>query len=148
MGFVDGDAEPDFAIGANGSASSRGRIYVIAGQPATVSYCTAGTTSNGCRPAISGSGTPSGSAGTGFDVAVDLMDARKNGMRAVGWSPPRVGDFHVPARFGKVTFAADPDAKVPAVELSKAPASPKSAAPAAPVTPKAKKGESAKSQTN
>jgi hypothetical protein len=33
-----------------------------------------------------------------------VMDARDKGQRAVGWSPPRVGDFHVPDRFGEVQF--------------------------------------------
>jgi len=33
-----------------------------------------------------------------------VMDAQEKGQRAVGWSPPRVGDFHVPDRFGEVQF--------------------------------------------
>ncbi len=39
-----------------------------------------------------------------------VMDERKDGSRAVGWSAPRVGDFHVPQRFGKLVFdaAAEP----------------------------------------
>jgi hypothetical protein len=39
------------------------------------------------------------------------MDSREEGQRANGWSPPRVGDFHVPDRFGRVTFVA-PTAQV------------------------------------
>ena len=51
-----------------------------------------------------------------------VMDKRETGIRAVGWSPPKVGDFHVPRRFGKLTFAA------PATEGAKAePAAPKAA---------------------
>jgi hypothetical protein len=42
--------------------------------------------------------------GDTFRMNFYVMDARKEGVRAVGWSPPRVGDFHVPARFGKITF--------------------------------------------
>ena len=43
-----------------------------------------------------------------------VMDSRRDGgQRAVGWSPPRVGDFHVPARFGRVVFR-DPSAPQPA----------------------------------
>ena len=42
--------------------------------------------------------------GDSFRANFYVMDARKEGMRAVGWSPPRVGDFHVPARFGKLAF--------------------------------------------
>jgi hypothetical protein len=33
-----------------------------------------------------------------------VMDTQKEGVRAVGWSAPKVGDFHVPQRFGKLTF--------------------------------------------
>ena len=36
-----------------------------------------------------------------------VLDTRsEHEQRAVGWSPPRVGDFHVPQRFGRVTFEA------------------------------------------
>ena len=37
------------------------------------------------------------------------MDSREEGQRANGWSPPRVRDFHVPARFGRINFT-DPSA--------------------------------------
>lgn len=43
-------------------------------------------------------------AGDTFRMNFYVMDARKDGMRAVGWSAPRVGDFHVPKRFGKLIF--------------------------------------------
>jgi hypothetical protein len=33
-----------------------------------------------------------------------VMDAREKGQRAVGWSPTRTNDFHVPDRFGRVMF--------------------------------------------
>lgn len=39
-----------------------------------------------------------------------VMDARQEGQRSVGWSPPRVGDFHTLARFGRVVFS-DPSAQ-------------------------------------
>jgi len=43
--------------------------------------------------------------GDSFRINFYVMDTRKEGnQRAVGWSAPRVGDFHVPARFGKLTF--------------------------------------------
>jgi hypothetical protein len=63
-----------------------------------------------------------------------VMDAREKTVRANGWSPPRVGDFHVPRKFGKITFAAaveptavaeKPDAKAaekPAKAAEKKPA--------------------------
>jgi hypothetical protein len=33
-----------------------------------------------------------------------VMDAREHGQRAVGWSPPMIGDFHTLNRFGRVVF--------------------------------------------
>ncbi|MCA9528966.1 MAG: carbohydrate-binding family 9-like protein [Myxococcales bacterium] len=39
-----------------------------------------------------------------------VLDARPHGQgqRAAAWSPPLVGDFHVPSRFGRVRFIAPP----------------------------------------
>jgi hypothetical protein len=34
-----------------------------------------------------------------------VLDARSDGQLGVGWSAPLVGDFHVPARFGRLVFA-------------------------------------------
>jgi hypothetical protein len=48
--------------------------------------------------------TEPGKAGATFRFNFYVLDAQKEGQRAVGWSAPRVGDFHVPARFGKLTF--------------------------------------------
>lgn len=42
--------------------------------------------------------------GETFRANFYVMDARKEGMRAVGWSPTRVRDFHVPGNFGKLVF--------------------------------------------
>ncbi len=47
-------------------------------------------------------------AGDSWRLNFYVMDAREKGMRVAGWSPPLVGDFHVPNRFGKVVFEADP----------------------------------------
>src|SRR5690606_41651647 len=39
-----------------------------------------------------------------------VMDQRPAGQpqRSAGWSPTHEGDFHVPARFGQVTFETEP----------------------------------------
>ncbi len=37
-------------------------------------------------------------------MAFYVLDARRDGQGGVGWSPPLVGDFHVPERFGRVVF--------------------------------------------
>jgi hypothetical protein len=43
-------------------------------------------------------------AGTLWRINFFVMDARDQGQRAVGWSPPRIGDFHTLDRFGRVQF--------------------------------------------
>ncbi len=45
-------------------------------------------------------------AGDTWRVALYVLDARRQGQGGVGWSPPLVGDFHVPERFGRVVFEA------------------------------------------
>ena len=47
-------------------------------QPST--YCTAGTTSNGCIAVLSWSGTPSASATSGFTVTADDIEGQANGI--------------------------------------------------------------------
>ena len=42
--------------------------------------------------------------GSEWRVALYVLDARARGQLGVGWSPPLVGDFHVPERFGRVRF--------------------------------------------
>lgn len=51
-------------------------------------YCTAGTTANGCRAAIAGTGTPSASSGSGFDISVSNVDGGRNGLVFYGISGP------------------------------------------------------------
>mgnify|MGYP001245501741 CR=1 FL=1 len=47
-------------------------------------YCTAGTTSNGCVPQISGSGQPSASAASGFTIAANAVEGQKSGLILYG----------------------------------------------------------------
>lgn len=43
--------------------------------------------------------------GEEWRIALYVLDARADGNQGgVGWSPPLVGDFHVPERFGRVVF--------------------------------------------
>jgi hypothetical protein len=46
----------------------------------STSYCTAGTTSSGCVPSISGTGTPSASASSGFTIACAGVEGQKSGI--------------------------------------------------------------------
>ena len=49
-------------------------------------------------------------AGSTWRLNYFVLDARNDHeQRAVGWSPPRVGDFHVPRRFGTILFEAPKD---------------------------------------
>ena len=53
-------------------------------------------------------GHPSGAAprrGDTWRLALYVLDARPDGQRGVAWSAPMIGDYHVPERFGRITFA-------------------------------------------
>lgn len=57
-----------------------------------------------------------------------VLDARnEHDQRAVGWSPPKVGDFHVPRRFGSVIFEAPEGAAEKKAENDKPASAPKKA---------------------
>jgi Tol biopolymer transport system component len=79
---LDGNAYRDVYL------RDRGVIY-----PYT--YCTAGTTSNGCVPSISSSGCPRASATSGFTIAISGVEGQKqghvfygiNGAIANPWGP-------------------------------------------------------------
>ncbi len=43
--------------------------------------------------------------GDTYRVALYVLDARAEGQYGVAWSAPMVSDFHVPDRFGRVTFS-------------------------------------------
>ncbi|MDQ3031161.1 MAG: carbohydrate-binding family 9-like protein [Myxococcota bacterium] len=51
-------------------------------------------------------GTPAARPAPGDEwrVALYVLDADTGGQRGVGWSPPLIGDFHVPDRFGRLVF--------------------------------------------
>src|SRR6185503_6877374 len=61
--------------------------------PPVVTYCTAGTSTNGCVPSIGATGTPSASASSGFVITVANVEGQKqgllfygiNGRNAVAW---------------------------------------------------------------
>ncbi|MCC7012311.1 MAG: PD40 domain-containing protein [Planctomycetes bacterium] len=51
-----------------------------------VAYCTAGTTSAGCVPAIGASGTPSAAASSGFTLTVSALEGQRAGLLFYGTS--------------------------------------------------------------
>lgn len=59
-----------------------GLLWQLGGLPAcdVVSYCTAGTSTNGCLASISGSGTASATAGSGFNLDVVNVEGAKSGL--------------------------------------------------------------------
>ncbi|MFT5358353.1 MAG: hypothetical protein ACI9KE_005591 [Polyangiales bacterium] len=61
-------------------------------------------------------GTPPASppsAGDEWRVNFYVMDVQEDGTHAAAWSAPRVGDFHVPARFGRIQFGEAPPEVAP-----------------------------------
>ena len=52
----------------------------------TTSYCTAGTTTNGCAALLSASGVPDASAATGFTVTASGVEGQKQGILFYGLS--------------------------------------------------------------
>ena len=77
-----GAPNADSVVGNSGSAFLYGNA--IAGR--AVPYCTAGTTGSGCRAAISGVGTPSASAASGFDLVTSNLEGEKQGLLFFGTS--------------------------------------------------------------
>ncbi|MCC7015418.1 MAG: hypothetical protein IT454_22860 [Planctomycetes bacterium] len=65
-------------------AGTSASAYLARWEPACncapVSYCTAGTTTNGCQAQISASGTPSATATSGFTLQVQQVEGAKSGL--------------------------------------------------------------------
>jgi len=60
--------------------------------PTLANFCTSSTTTNGCSPAISGAGTPSASAASGFTLSVNAVEGQRAGLLFygvdnTGWTP-------------------------------------------------------------
>jgi hypothetical protein len=47
---------------------------------AGVAYCTSSSTSSGCHPSITGAGTPSASASSGFTLTTNNVEGQKSGL--------------------------------------------------------------------
>jgi len=85
----------DIATGHSSDIDGNGMPDECQNCPVIASYCTAGTTSSGCVPSISGIGTPSASAPNGFTIHVNNVEGQENGLIFYGingavpvpWSP-------------------------------------------------------------
>jgi hypothetical protein len=75
---------------ANNTTTSVAQAYIKVDLSAQgpVVYCTAGTSTNGCVPSISGTGTPSGTAGSGFTLDVANVEGQKLGLIFYGVTGP------------------------------------------------------------
>ncbi|MCC7011681.1 MAG: hypothetical protein IT454_03880 [Planctomycetes bacterium] len=56
--------------------------YTLGGSVST--FCTSGTTTNGCVPTIAGSGTPSASSATPFSISVANVEGQRQGLLFYG----------------------------------------------------------------
>jgi hypothetical protein len=87
---VGAPGESSNATGVNGnqaddSAYASGAAYVFT-PPSSVTYCTAGISTNLCVPAISASGSPSIAASSGFSINVANVEGQKQGLVFYGVS--------------------------------------------------------------
>ncbi|MBL8804140.1 MAG: FG-GAP repeat protein [Planctomycetes bacterium] len=88
--LVGANREDSSATGVNGnqadnSAEDSGAAYVFT-LPMAVTYCTAGTSTNGCVPSISSTGWPSIAATSGFSINVANVEGQKQGLVFYGLS--------------------------------------------------------------
>jgi hypothetical protein len=81
------------ALGTNTGVAAFGNVEFDnwtaddgSGGPSVVSYCTAGTTTHGCVPALGSSGAPSASATSGFTLAATGVEGQKQGLLFYGIS--------------------------------------------------------------
>lgn len=75
---VDCVTEPNFPNLLDDTLSQL--VVVAANCGAVTSFCTAGTTTNGCLPSISGAGAPDASAGSGFTIDVAALEGQRLGL--------------------------------------------------------------------
>src|SRR5262249_20773945 len=82
----DSGAGPELWVGGFFDTSAAGDTYLARWScpPPQVfsgtAYCTAGTTSHGCVPAIQGVGVPSASAGSNFTLLTLSVEGQKSGL--------------------------------------------------------------------
>ncbi len=91
--FDDGSGAALWVGGTFGSDAAGNAALAKYGCPLTSqgqAYCTAGTTTNGCVPWISGAGTASASAGSGFTISVAELEGQKSGLLFYGVSGAKV----------------------------------------------------------
>lgn len=61
--------------------------------PAVITYCTAGTSTNGCMPSMSATGVPSAAASAGFTLTASGLEGQKSGLIFYGVSGPKAAPW-------------------------------------------------------
>jgi hypothetical protein len=87
----DGDGIGDaceIAAGTQFDTNNNGLPDECEACPNIISYCTAGTSTNGCIATMSATGTPSASASSGFTLAVSNVEGQKFGLLFYGVNGP------------------------------------------------------------
>ncbi len=78
----------ELAAGTQWDTNGNGTPDQCEACPNILSYCTAGTTTNGCVPSMSSTGTPSIGAGAGFEVRATGIEGQKQALLFYGISGP------------------------------------------------------------
>jgi hypothetical protein len=78
----------ELASGSQWDTDGNGIPDQCEGCPAIITYCTAGTTTNGCVPSISASGTPSAAATSGFVVTTTGLEGQRFSRHYYGITGP------------------------------------------------------------
>jgi hypothetical protein len=86
LAAIDGTANELWGAGRQLSAGLIPLTVRHVGDCNLMTYCTAGTTSHGCVPSISGIGAPSASATSGFTIRVDGVEGQRAGLVFYGAS--------------------------------------------------------------
>jgi Tol biopolymer transport system component len=113
---ADGSAIAFESVATNlvaGDTNNKNDMFVrVRACPAAVTYCSAGTTTNGCLASIAASGTPSASAGSGFTLSVAQMEGQKNALLFYGVN----GRANAPWGVGGTSYlcVAPPNQRTPA----------------------------------
>ncbi len=84
-----------YVAGGSTSSATQSGVHWLQIPGATVSYCTAGTTTNGCNALMTAMGIPSVSAPSGFVVTCSSVEGDKSGLifygvsgrHATAWAP-------------------------------------------------------------
>jgi hypothetical protein len=82
-----------------GSGTFSAATFAAPNTPPPTTYCTAGTSTNGCVPSISATGTPSVAASSGFTLDVANVEGQKQGLFFYGLSGQAIAPWGAGSSF-------------------------------------------------